>query len=186
MQAVLTKPIPMAEPGVGEIEMVVRRHARFVYEVAYAVLGNHHDAEDAAQDTFVRVLRHASDWGQVRNERAWLARVAWRVALSRKTRRVDSSLEEATQQVLELRAIGAGADEIASRREMQSLLTRLIATLPRKLREPLTLAGVEEMNSGEIAAVLGIPEGSVRNRILRARQLLKEKLSVLLERKHGR
>ncbi len=85
-----------------------------------------------------------------------------------------------------MRATGAGADEIASRREMQSLLGRLIATLPRKLREPLTLAGVEEMNSGEIAAVLDIPEGSVRNRILRARQLLKEKLSVLLERKHGR
>lgn len=185
MQAVLTKPIPMAEPGVGEIEMVVRRYARFVYQVAYAVLGNHQDAEDAVQDTFMRALRRAKDWAQVRDERAWLGRVAWRVAMTRRTKRLDVSLEEAAEQILEWRAGGAGADEIASRHEMQSLLGRLIATLPRKLREPLTLAGVEEMSSGEIADVLGIPEGSVRSRILRARRLLKEKLSVLLDPKHG-
>ena len=69
---------------------------------------------------------------------------------------------------------------------MVVLLERLIASLPRKLRHVLTLATVEEMSSVEIAEVLGIPEASVRTRLLRARQLLRQKLSALLEGKYAR
>ena len=55
--------------------------------------------------------------------------------------------------------------------------------LPKDLRETLALSTVEEMSSVEIAATLGIPESSVRGRLLRARQLLREKVQVLMERK---
>jgi len=69
---------------------------------------------------------------------------------------------------------------------MTALLDRLIDSLPEELRNPLALSLVEELTSPEIAAILGIPEGSVRQRMWQARQILKEKLSVLLEGKHGR
>jgi RNA polymerase sigma-70 factor, ECF subfamily len=69
---------------------------------------------------------------------------------------------------------------------MQSVLEKLIAGLPEELRQPLELSTVQELNSAEIAEVMGIPEGSVRTRLLRARRLLKEKLATLLEvKKHG-
>jgi RNA polymerase sigma-70 factor (ECF subfamily) len=53
---------------------------------------------------------------------------------------------------------------------------RLVDALPEELRQPLALAAVEELNSREIAQVMGIAEGTVRTRIMRARQMLKQKL----------
>ena len=58
---------------------------------------------------------------------------------------------------------------------------RLIDALPEELRQPLALSTVQELNSREIAAILDIPEGTVRTRLMRARQLLKEKLAAQLE-----
>ena len=69
---------------------------------------------------------------------------------------------------------------------MTALLERLIAALPSDLRDVVVLSTVEELTSGEISQALGIPEGSVRTRMLRAKELLRAKLSVLLEPKHGR
>jgi RNA polymerase sigma-70 factor (ECF subfamily) len=69
---------------------------------------------------------------------------------------------------------------------MMSLLERLVSSLPRDLREVLILSAAEELTSADISEVLGIPEGSVRTRLLRAREILREKLAALLEHKHAR
>jgi RNA polymerase sigma-70 factor (ECF subfamily) len=62
----------------------------------------------------------------------------------------------------------------------------LIDALPEELRQPLALSTVEELNSQEIAQVMGIPEGTVRTRLMRARQVLKQKLSALMAGHHGK
>jgi len=190
-EGVLSETFPITAASTDEMESVVRQHSRFVYAIAYSVLRNHHDAEDAAQETFVRFWRHRRRWRLIRNRRAWLARTAWRVALdARKKRHAQDdssvSLSESVEAISQLRAAGMPADEIAARGEMTALLDRLIDSLPEELRNPLALSLVEELTSPEIAAILGIPEGSVRQRMWQARQILKEKLSVLLEGKHGR
>jgi RNA polymerase sigma-70 factor (ECF subfamily) len=65
-------------------------------------------------------------------------------------------------------------------------MEKMIAALPEDLRQPLELSTVQEFNSAEIAEVMGIPESSVRTRLMRARRLLKEKLATLMEvKKHG-
>src|SRR5437868_5044242 len=71
------------------LEAAVRDHARLVYRVAYSILRNHHDAEDAAQETFVKVLKYRRRLGGVQDQRTWLARIAWRVALDRKKKTPD-------------------------------------------------------------------------------------------------
>jgi RNA polymerase sigma-70 factor (ECF subfamily) len=190
-EGVLSESFPIAAASPDEIETTVRQHSRFVYAIAYSVLRNHHDAEDAAQETFVRFWRHRRRWRLIRNRRAWLARTAWRVALDarrRKHTRNDPSipLSESADTISRLRAAGAPADEVAGRKEMADLLDRLVESLPEDLRNPLTLSLAEELSSPEISAILGIPEGTVRQRLWQARKTLKEKLSVLLEGKHGR
>lgn len=190
-EGVLSDTFPITAASTDAMESAVRQHSRFVYAIAYSVLRNHHDAEDAAQETFVRYWRHRRRWRLIRNPRAWLARTAWRVALdSRKKRsaRDDSaiSLSESVEVISQLRAAGAPADEIAAREEMTKVLDRLIESLPEELRNPLALSMAEGMSSPEIAAVLRIPEGTVRQRLWQARQILKEKLAALLEGKHGR
>ena len=184
--ALVSEAIPIPGAAADELEALVRDHAGFVYRIAYAVLRNRPDAEDAAQETFVRVLRHRQQLPEVRDQRAWLARIAWRVALDRRRRAPEVPLEEAARAVRALRAAGASAEQLAADSQMLALLERLIASLPRELREALTLSTVEEMSSAEVAAALAIPEASVRTRVFRARQLLREKLAAVLEGKHER
>jgi RNA polymerase sigma-70 factor (ECF subfamily) len=189
-EGVLSETFPITAASTDEMEAVVQQHSRFVYAIAYSVLRNHHDAEDAAQEAFVRFWRHRRRWRLIRNRRAWLVRTAWRVALDarKKVAQRDSaiSLSESAQVISQLRAAGMPADEIAARGEMTALLDRLIESLPEELRHPLALSLAEEFSSAEIAAVMGIPEGTVRQRMWQARQILKEKLSVLLEGNRGR
>jgi RNA polymerase sigma-70 factor (ECF subfamily) len=184
-QVSMSEPFPAADDAVDQFEAVVREHSQVVYRIAYSVLRNHHDAEDATQETFIRCLRWWKRLDPVRDRRAWLARTAWRVALDRRPKHRQVSLDDAAETVSSLRATGAGAEEMAANQQMEALVERLIAALPAELREPLVLSTVEELTSPEIAAVLGIPEGSVRTRLMRARQVLREKLSVLLAGKNA-
>jgi RNA polymerase sigma-70 factor (ECF subfamily) len=172
-----------------DIEVLIAQHALLVFRIAYSILRNHHDAEDAAQECFLRVVKVRKRLAQVRNPKTWLARIAWTAALDRRARRrmFVSTDDPLNENLLEKIPDGAvPADEQLAGKQMQQLLERLVAGLPEDLRETLELSTVQELNSVEIAEVMAIPESSVRTRLLRARRLLKEKLSVVLEvRKHG-
>ena len=88
-------------------------------------------------------------------------------------------LEDAGETVTRLRSQTPGADEAMLDAEKIGSLHRLIATLPPKLRDPLTLSTIEEMAPKDISQVLGTSEAAVRSRLFRARQILREKLTTL-------
>jgi len=162
------------------LEGLVAAHSRLVYRIAYAVLRSHHDAEDATQETFMRVLRYSSKLGQIDDPKTWLARIAWRVAVdrSKKHGRVrEVSMDDPEKPVTEPTSSNIGADEVIRGAQIESALAKLIAALPAKLREPLLLSAIEEMSPREVAATLDINEAAVRSRVFRARQILKEKLA---------
>jgi RNA polymerase sigma-70 factor, ECF subfamily len=138
------------------------------------------------QETFVRVLRYRRQLDEVQDTRAWLARIAWRVAVARKKNKAEVSLDEVAEVVLKLYAADAGVEQMASDKQMLVLLEQLIATLPKKLRETMVLSLDEDLSLGEISKILDIPESSVRTRLFRARQLLRQKLSSLLGGKNAR
>jgi RNA polymerase sigma-70 factor, ECF subfamily len=185
-QAILSEPIPNENALDNRLEEAVRQHARFVYQIAYAVLRNQQDAEDATQETFVRVLRYRRQLDEVQDTRAWLARIAWRVAVARKKNTVEISLDETAEIALKLYTAGAEVEKIASDKQMLALLEQLIATLPKKLRETMVLSLDEDLSLVEIGKILDIPESSVRTRLFRARRLLRQKLSSLLGGKNER
>jgi len=173
--------IPLAEANEDALGAAVHEHARLVYRIAYSVLRNHHDAEDATQESFVRVLRYRRKLEGVQDPKTWLARIAWRVAIERGKRRPEISLSNAgtDSAILQLRSQVASAEEFSLGREMTALLESLIVALPAQLRDVLTLSTVEEFTSAEIAEVLETSESAVRSRLFRARQILKEKLAEL-------
>jgi len=160
-----------------------------VYRVAYSALRRPDEAEDATQETFLRLLRYRKRFAHAADPAAFIARVAWRVALDslrRRKVRAEVSLEQNSEVVRAMKARGKSTEEIAVSREMQKLLERLVASLPSKLRDVVRLSTVGEMQAKEIASILGIPEASVRTRLFRARALLKEKASSLLVIPMGR
>jgi RNA polymerase sigma-70 factor (ECF subfamily) len=179
--------IPLQDASDGALEDAVREHARLVYRIAYSVLRNHHDAEDATQETFVRVLRYKRKLEGVQDPKTWLARIAWRVAVERRKKLPEVPLEEAEagQALAPLRSQLISAEETVLRREMARVLAALISALPVGLRDVLTLSTVQELGPAEIAEVLETSESSVRSRMFRARQILKKRLEGRLEGKYG-
>lgn len=162
------------------LDALVRQHSRLVYRIAYAVLRRHHDAEDATQETFMRVLRYSSKLAAVEDPKTWLARIAWRVAVDRSKQRGrtrEIALEDPERPIMEVASSETPADETLQGAEVSAVLEKVIAVLPAKLREPLILSTIEEMSPREVAATLGLNEAAVRSRIFRARQILREKLA---------
>jgi RNA polymerase sigma-70 factor (ECF subfamily) len=196
VQAILGEPVLSEITGKAAaaetVESLVQQHMSLAFRIAWSILRNHHDAEDAVQDCFLRVLKFSDRLHQVENAKTWIARVAWTTALDRRARRSviaggaghheilgDDLLEQLPEMALPLEQQVAG-------REMQQLLEKLIAGLPDELRQPIELSTVQELNSTEIAEIMKIPAESVRTRLMRARQLLKAKLASVLEgKKHG-
>jgi RNA polymerase sigma-70 factor, ECF subfamily len=179
------KPAMAMQAAAPTVEALVASHSLMVFRIAYSILRSHHDAEDAAQECFLRVLKYKDRLAEVENVKTWLARIAWTTALDkRRSSRAMVSLndEGAGADVAQSLADRSPApDEQVAGRQMRQMLERLIAALPEDLRLPLELSTVQELNSAEIAEVMKIPEGSVRTRLFRARNRLKEKLAVLQE-----
>src|SRR5947209_15106844 len=161
------------------LEQLVREHARFVFRIAYSILRDHHEAEDAAQECFLRVLKVKQRLPEVREQKTWLARIAWRCALDRSQKvrsRLHSDLslsnseagDDSAATLAALRDTAADPEQLAASTQMSALLERVVATLPEDLRITLQISTLQELTSGEVAGVLGIPEGSVRTRLMRA------------------
>ena len=157
---------------------LVVRQSRFVFRVAYSVLRNAHDAEDVVQETFLRLFRRGG-LRDVEDERAFLARMAWRIAVDRRPRFRHDAPDA------DMPAGGANPEQAAIASDWNATIHRLIDALPDELRQPLALSTVEDMTSHEIAHVMGIPEGTVRSRINRARQVLKQKLTWMMAGRYG-
>ncbi|MDE1163658.1 MAG: sigma-70 family RNA polymerase sigma factor [Acidobacteriaceae bacterium] len=148
-------------------------HAAFLYRVAYAVVRRAEDAEDAVQDVFLK-LQRTGHLPEMVNERAFLAKAVWRIALDRKTARKPATEdgEAVLQRVADTRAT---PEHLAAQGDERALLAAWIEDLPPELRETLLLSAVEGMNSREAAEVLGVPEATVRTRLHRARGILRDR-----------
>jgi RNA polymerase sigma-70 factor (ECF subfamily) len=168
-----------------EFTALVQRQSRFVFRVAYAVLLNPHDAEDAVQETFLKLYRNG-EWKNARNEQAFLARAAWRVALDRRRAARPAAIASDPEAALALESSLPGPEQAVVGANQHAHIHAMIDALPEELRLPLVLSANDELNSREIGEILRIPEGTVRTRLQRARQLLRERMGRLNNRGQSR
>jgi RNA polymerase sigma-70 factor (ECF subfamily) len=160
------------------VSTLVDQYAGTLYRVAYSVLRNAADAEDAVQETYLRVLRHRDSLTDIREPRVWLVRIVWNVVLDRKRRlKTRPETDDVANLARLLPAGGLTAEErIASAQHHASVL-RAVGQLPEKEQRVLILSAFEDLSSVEIAQVLGTTESTVRSRLFRARNLLANLLS---------
>ncbi len=156
---------------------LVEQYAATLYRVAFSVLRNSSDAEDAVQEAFLRVLRHRDSLEDVRDQRVWLIRIVWNIVLDRKRRaRTRPETDDVEELARVLPANGLSAEERAAAAQHHAHVLACVDRLPPKERQVLMLSAFEELSSVEIASVLGITESSVRSRLFRARNLMSELL----------
>ena len=156
---------------------LVDRHARIMYSVAFSLLRNVQDAEDAVQEAFFKLYRGKA-WKQMHDEKAFLARTVWRVALDRLPKIKERSLDQSYEKFA---SKGDSPETSAVRNTQAAHLRRMIDALPEELRQVLLLSAIEELNSREVGLLLGIPEGTVRTRLMRAREELRRQLGLKKE-----
>jgi RNA polymerase sigma-70 factor, ECF subfamily len=157
---------------------LVDEYAGTLYRVAYSVLRNTADAEDAVQEAYLRVLRHRDSLDEIRDPRVWLVRIVWNVVLDRKRRsKTRPETDDIADLARMLPASGLTAEERAVSAQHHEHVLSAVRQLPEKEQRVLMLSAFEELSSVEIAQVLGTTESTVRSRLFRARNLLSTLLS---------
>ena len=161
------------------IAALVAEYSTALYRVAFSVTRNAAEAEDAVQETFLRVLRHESRLGEIRDYRVWLVRIVWNIVLDKKRRaKTRPEGEDLADHARALPSSDRAADASAISSQEHARILALIDQLPDREREAILLSAVDELTTAEIAAALGTTESSIRSRIFRARR----ELAVLLEK----
>ena len=165
---------------------LVDRHAALMYRVAYTLLKQPQDAEDAVQETLLKLYR-TGGWRAMDDERAFLAKSVWRVGLSRLSTSSAKAMRHAEDvAALNLTSTADSPEQVALSSAQQALMQRLIDDLPENFRQALVLSAIEGMRSQEVAQVLGIPEATVRTRILRAKAEMRKRFLELNPTKEAR
>jgi RNA polymerase sigma-70 factor (ECF subfamily) len=166
---------------------LVLRHQQRAVNVAFQVLRDREDAMEVAQDAFVRIYRNVNEFRGECGFTTWLHQVVMNLARNRHRwwkRRgrhagvsLDGAVETADGEVPRQIAAEADTPDVQTvKAEFVELLGRTIDELPRKFREVLVLRHVESMSYQQIATALGCSIGTVKSRIARAREALRERM----------
>ncbi len=179
---------------IGAFDELVRRHSRQAYQLAYGTLLNREDAEEVVQDAFLRIYRSLDRFRNDAEFSTWMYRIVvnlchnkfrWnRVRGAGRTFSLDETPEDAAatrdsdRPRIELQQRELPPDKAAEFNELQEQLTQANRELPEAYRTTLLMRNVQEMDYEQIAAALGLPVGTVKSRINRAREQLRERLGL--------
>jgi len=162
----------------GAYDELVRRHRKGVYRVAYAILGNHEQAEDIVQEAFVRAYRAIHSFNPKYALRDWIRRITVNCTLNvlRQQRTVSSRSQKAP-------GVGSGLDpaQHAAASDLQAQVRKALEALPPRQRTAMTLFALEDMDLASTAAAMGCAVGTVKTHLHRARQKLRQALADYLE-----
>ena len=175
------RPQPREENREELDELFSRYRVRF-YNTALKLSGNPDDAEDILQDGLLAAFRRLNTFQGRSQVSTWLTRIVINVALMRRRRNrvcpavsIDHGVEQNHQAVAaDFRDPGPTLEEIYARQEQLQGLQRVLQTMPKAYREALRLRHLEGMSVREAAEVMGLPTGTLKSRLHRARQWLSQ------------
>jgi RNA polymerase sigma-70 factor (ECF subfamily) len=156
-------------------ERVVREHYDRVYRIAWRMLGGPADAEDVAQEAFVRLWQGAHRLREAGSLRAWLAKVASNLAVDRLRRRRP----EISGELPEVADPAEDPERQAERQATAAVVDAAIAALPERQRIAIVLTYYEELTNAEVAGALEVSIEAVESLLARARRTLKERLAAM-------
>lgn len=160
-----------------EFETRLVESSTLAFRVAFSVLRQREDAEDVAQEAFAKAYRSFRHLRERDRFRAWLVRMTFRMAIDRQRANKRRRVRE---QAID-REHGPTTSDALLAKERAEQLWLAIDALPEKLRLVIVLAGIQGHDIREVAALLDVPDGTVKSRLFLARQQLKERLAWMNE-----
>lgn len=158
--------------------LLSRRHLPAMLGLARRILGNAADAEDVAQEAFMRVWTHAPRWQPLAQFRTWLTRVVINLCLDRKRRAPWVELETAGDIV----DPAPGAGEKAEKDERERMLAAAIEKLPIRQRSAIVLTYGDGMSNAQVAEILDTSVSAVETLLVRAKQNLRRALGNAIDK----
>ena len=163
-------------------EQIVRQHWRKVYNLAYKFVGKHDEAEDLAQDIFVKIFRALKTFDRRANFQTWLISISRNLCIDhyrsvRKERETMARDVDASE--LSPPSKERSPHALAEHADLRELLRKALAELPATLRTAVVLRDLQEFSYQEIADQLKLPEGTVKSRINRGRLELARQIKKL-------
>ena len=155
---------------------LVRQHADRVYRLAYRLSGNQQDAEDLTQETFIRVFRSVQNY-QPGTFEGWLHRITTNLFLDMVRRRARIRMEALPEDYDRVPADEPNPEQIYHDSRLGADLQAALDSLPPEFRAAVVLCDIEGLSYEEIGATLGVKLGTVRSRIHRGRQALRDYLA---------
>ncbi len=155
---------------------LVREHADRVYRLAYRLTGDPQDAEDLTQETFIRVFRSLQNY-QPGTFEGWLHRITTNLFLDMVRRRNRIRMEALPEDYDRVPSEGPGPEQVYHDARLDPDLQRALDALAPEFRAAVVLCDIEGLSYEEIGATLGVKLGTVRSRIHRGRQALREYLA---------
>ena len=158
-------------------EILMRRHNQRIYRAVRAVLGSDNDAEDVMQQAYLNAYQHLHQFAGDAQFSTWLTRIAVNEALGRRRKRTRA-LDQGTE-VVDITLVESNTpdpEQEASHSELRDVMEREVAALPDAFRVVVVMRDVEGLSTSETAASLGISEDLVKQRLHRARAMLRENL----------
>jgi RNA polymerase sigma-70 factor (ECF subfamily) len=176
--ALLVDRLRRGDPRAFEDLVIAYQHR--VFGVALRMLGNRAEAEELAQEVFLRVHRSIGEFRGEAKLSTWLYAIASRLCLNRLTSGERRAVRQGEETLLRLASREVGPAEEVERSELETALHRAIAELGEERRIVVVLRDLEGLSYEEIAAALELELGTVRSRLHRARMDLREKLERFL------
>jgi len=172
--------IPLAAGGDrAAFQILVERHRRMVYRVAYQFAGNHHDADDIAQEVFIKVYRSLDRFRRDAQFTSWLYRIAMNACIDHRRRHDGRAEDEGTQLALaSAHAVDPDPESRAYAGELGRVLRAAVDRLPPRQRLIFVMRHFEDLKLLDIARALGLAEGTVKRQlhaaVHRLRRILRE------------
>ena len=162
-------------------QALVEQHRSMVYRVAYQFAGNHHDAEDIAQEVFIKVYRSLDRFRQDAQLSSWMYRIVMNACIDHRRRQQAAGAapfgEEAEHKMLNTAEDAPGPEARAYAAELGQVLESEIGRLPKGQRIVFVMRHHQGMKLCEIAGALGLAEGTVKRQLHAAVHRLRQALS---------
>jgi RNA polymerase sigma-70 factor, ECF subfamily len=162
-------------------QALVERHRAMVYRVAYQFSGNHHDAEDIAQEVFIKIYRSLDRFRRDAQLTSWIYRIVMNACIDHRRRsRINASApagDEAEYRMLNAPEETPGPEDRAYAGEIGEVLQLEIGRLPKGQRIVFVMRHYHGMKLGEIADALGLAEGTIKRQLHAAVHRLREALA---------
>ena len=163
---------------------LVAKHERLVLHIVGRIIQRSDEVEDVCQEVFIKVFRKLKGYKGDARLSTWIATIAYNTSISllrKKSRKPEQSYDEQPGLIF-AEQDSALNQQLVERDEVKAYLLMMIEQLPLHYRTVLTLFYLEEFSYKEIEQITGMPEGTIKSYLSRARKLLKEKLEKIAEK----